>query len=101
MADQSRGPAPAGSTWTAQPDREAQLAARVDALAMEHGRVKQDKPETRASALPQALRPPPPVSSTGSTTWSQAKGSKRPGDDAIDRRLTRESKDGTKRGDAA
>jgi hypothetical protein len=84
MADQSRGPAPAGSTWTAQPDREAQLAARVDALAMEHGRVKQDKPETRASALPQALRPAPPVSSTGSTTWSQAKGSKRPGDDAIE-----------------
>jgi hypothetical protein len=66
-----RGPAPAGTTWTAQPDRQAQLAARVDAVRVEHMRTKQDRAETAPSALPPALRPAARVSRTGTTTWSQ------------------------------
>jgi hypothetical protein len=94
MAEQNMGAAPPGTRWEPAADREVILRAQTDALALEHGRVKQDKPQTRSSALPPSLRPATRVSTTGDTTWSQNR--KRPVDAAIGRRLDRDSKGSTK-----
>jgi hypothetical protein len=86
------GKAPTGTTWTAQPDREAQLAARNVAVRLEHARVKQDRAETAASSLPPSLQPATgrPSPTGGTTTWSQAR--KRPGDAARTAEMIRSAK---------
>jgi hypothetical protein len=42
MAEQNMGAAPPGTRWEPAADREVILRAQTDALALEHGRVKQD-----------------------------------------------------------
>jgi hypothetical protein len=83
--------APAGTRWTAPVDRETQVTARIDAVALEHMRTVQDRPETAASALPPSLQPATgrPSPTGGSTTWSQAV--KRPFDAKRQARLRRDS----------